>query len=59
MFKFSDFIERQGETEKGTAESIFNAKENMDESETEYASVEETYIELHQMRQLLFPIFLI
>ena len=26
MFKFSDFVERQGETEKGTAESICNAK---------------------------------
>ena len=41
MFKFSDFVERQGETEKGTAESICNAKENVNESETEYASVEE------------------
>ena len=31
----------QGETEKGTAEIICNAKENVNESETEYASVED------------------
>ena len=41
MFKFSYFVEMQGETEKGTAESICNAKENVNESETEYASVED------------------
>ena len=39
--KFSNFVEMQGETEKGTAESIRNAKENVNESETEYASVED------------------
>ena len=37
MLKFSDFVEMQGETEKGTAESI----ENVNESEAEYASVED------------------
>ena len=36
MLKFSDFAEMQGEIEKGTAESICNAKENVNESETEY-----------------------
>ena len=41
MSKFYDFVEMQGETEKGTAESICNAKENVTESETEYASVED------------------
>ena len=41
MLKFSDFVEMQGETEKGTAESICNAKENVNESKTEYASVED------------------
>ena len=41
MLKFSDFAEMQGEIEKGTAESICNAKENVNESETEYASVED------------------
>ena len=41
MFKFSDFVEIQGETEKDTAESICNAKDNVNESGTEYASVED------------------
>ena len=41
MLKFSDIVEIQGETEKGTGESICNAKENVNESETEYASVED------------------
>ena len=41
MLKFSDFVEMQGETEKGTAESICNPKENVNESESEYASVED------------------
>ena len=41
MLKFSDFVEMQGETEKGTAESICNVKENVNESKTEYASVED------------------
>ena len=41
MLKFSDFVELQGETEKGTAESICNPKENVNESESEYASVED------------------
>ena len=41
MFKFSDFVEMQGETEKGTAESICNAKDNVNESGTEYTSVED------------------
>ena len=31
MFKFSDIVEIQGETEKSTAESICNAKENVNE----------------------------
>ena len=41
MLKFSDFVEMQGGTEKGTAEIICNAKENVNETETEYASVED------------------
>ena len=41
MFKFSDIVEVQEETEKGTAESICNAKANVNKTETEYVSVED------------------
>ena len=41
MFKFSDIVKMQVETDKVTAESICNAKENINESETEYALVED------------------
>ena len=41
MLKFSNLVEMQGETEKSTAESICKAKENANESETEYPLVED------------------
>ena len=47
MLKFSDFVEIQGETEKETAESICNAKGNVNESKTKYASVEDP-LNIHQ-----------
>ena len=47
MLKFSSFVEMQGETEKCTAESICNAKENANESETEYPLVEDP-INIHR-----------
>ena len=43
MLTFSDFVEMLGETQKGTAESI----ENVNESEKEYASVEDP-LDMHR-----------
>ena len=54
MFKLSYNIEIQGETEKGTAENICNAKENVNESETEYASVEDHIFPELKLRKI-FP----
>ena len=62
MFKFSDIVENQGQSECVTEKNVSDGKEMTeninDKSEAEFASDEDPLnmhrIELHQIRQLLF-----